>query len=141
MAIDGIQPTFREIPTPTAVPEISISKDREVQLREGLPTMEVVSVELEALRWRKREDILRDKWARRRELRNARHHATSDDPNPESDPIPEDSEVDSLEAWDEASPDNMSEQTSTPARQQIFQSTDPPDSDDDVTGTLLDDRL
>lgn len=63
MAIDSVTPVFREIAT-SAVPQISLTRrDRELQIEEGQPPLEVASAEQEALRWQKSED-LHEKWKR-----------------------------------------------------------------------------
>ncbi len=68
MAIDSVTPVFREIAT-SAVPQVSLTRrDRELQIEEGQPPLEVSSTEQQALRWQKSED-LHEKWKRHQ------HHA------------------------------------------------------------------
>jgi hypothetical protein len=79
MAIDASLPVSREIALASAVPQASLTRrDRELQVAEGLPPIEVSETGLEALRWRKRED-LREKWKKRGELRRARRKASQTD--------------------------------------------------------------
>lgn len=69
MAIDSVMPVFREIAT-SAVPQASLTRrDRELQIEDGQPPLDVASTEQQALRWQKSED-LHEKWKRR-----DRHHA------------------------------------------------------------------
>jgi hypothetical protein len=77
MAIDASLPVSRELTLASAVSQASLTKrDRELQVEEGQPPLEVAKDELEALRWHKRED-LREKWKRRQEQRARRK--TSED--------------------------------------------------------------
>jgi hypothetical protein len=63
MAIDSVTPVFREIAT-SAVPQVSLTRrDRELQIEEGQPPLEVASTEQQALHWQKSED-LDEKWKR-----------------------------------------------------------------------------
>ena len=74
MAIDAVTPVFRQVAVASAVPLASLTRrDRElqVQVEEGRPPIEVAEAELEALRWRKSED-LRKKWKKRQVARRAR---------------------------------------------------------------------
>jgi hypothetical protein len=75
MAIDAVTPVFREIAASSAVPQASLTRrDRELQVDEGRPPIEVAETEFEALRRRKRED-LKEKWKTRRWERRARREA------------------------------------------------------------------
>jgi len=75
MAIDAVTPASREIAAISAVPQHSLTRrDRVVLVEEGQPPMEVAETELEALHWRKREE-LREKWKRRQDEREARGEA------------------------------------------------------------------
>lgn len=75
MAIDAAMPVSREIALAGAVPQASLTRrDRELQVEEGQPPIEVAEAELEALRWRKREE-LREKWQKRQRSRLARRRA------------------------------------------------------------------
>ncbi len=97
MAIDAVQPLFREIPAASAVPQVSLTRrDRELQVEEGQPPMEVASAEQEALRWKREEDP-REKWRRRREGRRE----------------PKESEEESLRAAEEAATDEAEEEEET----------------------------
>jgi hypothetical protein len=76
MAIDAALPMSQEIALASAVPQASLTRrDRDLQVAEGLPPIEVSEAGLEALRWRKNED-LREKWKKRREPRRARGQAS-----------------------------------------------------------------
>ena len=56
MAIDASLPVSREIALASAVPQASLTRrDRELQVSEGLPPIEVTETGMEALRWRKSE--------------------------------------------------------------------------------------
>ena len=114
MAIDAVQPVFREIPAPSAVPQHSLTRrDRELQMEEGQPPMEVASTEQEALRWRTGED-LQEKWRKRQPQQNARGKASPDDAP--------DGEPEALEEQFQAAPGG------------------PELPEEDETGTLFDDR-
>jgi hypothetical protein len=120
MAIDGVQPVFREIPAASAVPQLSLTRrDRELQMEEGQPPMEVASTELQTLRWQKSED-LREKWKKRQQQRNAgaSSQATQEATLNET---PED-----LEEAQVAQPEAMQSGTELPGEED--------------TGTLFDDR-
>lgn len=83
MAIDASLPVSREIALANAVPQASLTRrDWELQVAEGLPPIEISETELEALRWRKRED-LREKWKKRQEQRRARGKAWRTEPGEE----------------------------------------------------------
>jgi hypothetical protein len=75
MAIDPVGPVYTEVAAASTISQASLTRrDRELQVDEGRPPIEVVDAEFEALRWRKRED-LREKWKKRREQRQARQNA------------------------------------------------------------------
>ncbi len=85
MAIDASLPVSREIALASAVPQASLTRrDRELQVSEGLPPIEVTETGMEALRWRKSED-LREKWRKRREQRRARRKASQAEPREEDE--------------------------------------------------------
>lgn len=76
MSIDPLGPVYREIPAASAVPQLSLTRrDRELQMEEGQPPIEVAEAEQQPLRWNKEEDP-REKWRQRRDTRNARRNAT-----------------------------------------------------------------
>ena len=87
MAIDASLPVSREIALASAVPQASLTRrDRELQVAEGLPPIEVSETGLEALRWRKSED-LREKWKKRGEQRRARRKASQTEPREEDEDV------------------------------------------------------
>jgi hypothetical protein len=85
MAIDASLPVSREIALASAVPQASLTRrDRELQVAEGLPPIEVTETGMEALRWRKSED-LREKWKKRKEQRRVRRKASQVEPRGEDE--------------------------------------------------------
>jgi hypothetical protein len=110
---------FREIVAAGAAPQLSLARrDRELQVEEGQPPIEVASVEQEALRWRKNEDL--EKWKKRRYLRNARGEAASDETHVTKDETREDDE------GSVAQPEQMHGNTESP--------------EEEESGTLFDGR-
>jgi hypothetical protein len=119
MAIDAALPVSQEIALASAVPQASLTRrDRELQVAEGLPPIEVSEAGMEALRWRKNED-LREKWKKRRELRRARGQASGAEAR-------EEDEEGGVEALLREEPD--------------AESLEGEPQDEDATGTLFDDR-
>jgi hypothetical protein len=90
MAIDSVTPVFREIAT-SAVPQVSLTRrDRELQIEEGQPPLEVASTEQQALRWQKSED-LHEKW-KRQQGRHAGGQSSGEE-TPDADSVEEKAEV------------------------------------------------
>jgi hypothetical protein len=118
MAMDAVTPVFREIAAVGAVPQSSLTgRDRELQVEEGRPPIEVAETELEALRRRKSEE-LREKRKKRQEARRARGPALEGGAL-EAAPTQEDGEARAAES------------------QQLQENEE---SQEEETGTLFDDR-
>jgi hypothetical protein len=65
MATNAITPVFRQIAAESAVAQTSLTRaDRQMQMEEGEPPVEVASAEFAASRWSKNEDM-REKWRKR----------------------------------------------------------------------------
>jgi hypothetical protein len=127
--IDPVQQVFREIPAASAVPQVSSRRDRELQMEEGRPPMEVASAEQQALYWRKAEN-LQDKWHRgpaRKDQRRAVQGAASEEGADETQ-----------EEATEGRPEG-DEQGDFVAPQQIVQEV-AESSEEESTGTLFDGR-
>ncbi len=102
MAIDAIQPIFRQIPAASAVSQISLTRrDRELQVEEGQPPMEVASAEQDALHWQKNQD-LQEKWKRRRANEGSRREASSNEQQDEAQESSEEPDVEQLEPLPES---------------------------------------
>ena len=64
MAIDGVNAIPREMPAANAVSQHSLTRgERELQVEEGQPPMEVAASEQADVRWQK-QDALAEKWRR-----------------------------------------------------------------------------
>jgi hypothetical protein len=65
MAIEGVNPGYREAPIANSTSQNSLTQgEEELQVKEGKPPMEVTAADQPPVQWRKEED-LQEKWRRR----------------------------------------------------------------------------
>lgn len=84
MAIEGIAPVQREMPTANMVSQLSLTRGEEkLQEEDAQPPMEVAAAEEPAVHWRKEEE-LPEKW-RRRALRKRRKQCLADEQEAETE--------------------------------------------------------
>jgi len=78
MAIDGLTPGFREVAASSAVPQPSLTRrERELQIEDGRPPIEVPEAEMEALRWLHGEDVGERPRSEKRRNRRGRQRRSS----------------------------------------------------------------